>query len=767
VRAEGPPAGTREALRRPPALAEGTGGTAPGTRVTGAAAAAPEVPRRRSLPPAREWSQDEVARYLRAAASPVQSVAGVGDARARELERFGIRTVEDLLYHLPFRYDDRRERRSIRDLRAGDTATVSVEIERVDERPMGRTRRTVLSALARDEAGRLELVWFHQIKWFRSRIKQHGRYVVHGRVEPGWDGPLRIVHPELEPTEEGADGTAEPGAGRILPVYEKPTAMPVAIMRRIVGAAVRDHAEGVPDAVPAGVRDRLALIPIGAALREVHTPAPDADTRGLESSRSEAHRALVFDELFFVQLGLLRRKGEVAREPGIAFEGTGALALRMIAALPFALTGAQRRVIEEIAGDMRLPHPMHRLLQGDVGSGKTVVAVASALRAIEAGYQAVIMAPTELLAEQHWRTVQAALAPLGVAGWILTGEAKTSDRRAVLSRLAAGEPGLAVGTHALIQEGVSLPRLGLAVIDEQHRFGVQQRAILTRSGGASAPDVLLMTATPIPRTLALSVFGDLDLSTLDELPPSRKPVQTRVFGMTQRRRAYDAVRKEIEAGRQAYVVYPLIEESENSDLRDATNAARELSEETFPDHRVALIHGRMPAAEREAVMRSFKDGHHQVLVATTVIEVGIDVPNATVIVVEHAERFGLSQLHQLRGRVGRGSERSYCFLVADYAQSREARERLAVMTETQDGLRIAEADLAIRGPGTLLGTRQSGLPDFRVANLMRDAAILGEARAAAEATLRADPDLARPESAVIARMLEARWAGRLGLARVG
>jgi ATP-dependent DNA helicase RecG len=362
--------------------------------------------------------------------------------------------------------------------------------------------------------------------------------------------------------------------------------------------------------------------------------------------------------------------------------------------------------------------------------------------------------------------VQTALAPLGVAAWILTGEGKTSARREVLARLGAGEPGLAVGTHALIQEGVELPRLGLAVIDEQHRFGVQQRALLTRGGGERAPDVLLMTATPIPRTLALSVFGDLDLSSLDELPPNRKPVATRVFSMAQRSRAYEAVRREIAAGRQAYVVYPLIEESEKSDLRDATNAAREL-EAAFPDGAVALIHGRMPASEREGVMRAFKDGAHRILVATTVIEVGIDVPNATVIVVEHAERFGLSQLHQLRGRVGRGSARSYCFLVADYAQSREARERLQVMTETQDGLRIAEADLAIRGPGTLLGTRQSGLPDFRVANLMRDAAVLVAARAAAEEVLRADPDLSAPESAVIARVLEARWAGRLGLARVG
>jgi len=717
---------------------------------------------------ARDSSLDAVDRYLRIAAAPATRVSGVGENRAKDLDRFGIRTVEDVLYHLPFRYDDRRERRSVREVRAGDTATVVVEIDRVDERALGRTRRTVLSALARDASGRLELVWFHQIRWFKSRVKPGQRYVAHGRVEPGWDGPLRMVHPELEPVEEGDAVERGEGAasGRVLPVYEKPSTMPVATMRRIVAAAVQAYADAVPDAVPAAVRRRLRLMPLARALRDVHSPSPDADAKALEAARSEPHRALVFDELFFVQMGLLRRKGAVAREPGIAFRGPGELVRRMVGALPFSLTRAQERVIAEIAADMQVPHPMHRLLQGDVGSGKTVVAVASALRAIEEGHQAVIMAPTELLAEQHWQTVQTALGPLGVAGWILTGEGKTAARREVLARLAAGEPGLAVGTHALIQEGVELPRLGLAVIDEQHRFGVQQRALLTRSGGDRAPDVLLMTATPIPRTLALSVFGDLDLSSLDELPPNRKPVVTRVFSVNQRSRAYEAVRREIAAGRQAYVVYPLIEESEKSDLRDATNAARELTA-SFPDLAIALIHGRMPAAERDQIMRSFKEGAHQILVATTVIEVGIDVSNATVIVVEHAERFGLSQLHQLRGRVGRGSERSYCFLIADYAQSREARERLQVMTETQDGLRIAEADLAIRGPGTLLGTRQSGLPDFRVANLMRDAKVLVEARAAAEEVLHGDPDLSRPESAVIARVLEARWAGRLGLARVG
>ncbi len=706
---------------------------------------------------------DELEAALAALRAPLTRVAGVGERRAEELGRFGLETVEDLLYHLPFRYDDRRERRAIRQLRVGDRATLVARVEQVEERRVGRGRRALLSALARDDTGSLELVWYHQIRWFRSRLRPGSRWLIHGRIEAGYTGRLRIVHPELEPAEEAEEG------GEILPVYEKPTRLSVAAMRRIVAAAVRDFAALVPDVLPGPLRSRLGLLPLGEALRAVHAPAPEADLASLEAARSEGHRAIVFDELFFVQLGLLRRKGQVAREPGISFAGPGDLARRMLARLPFELTAAQRRVLAEIERDMCAPHPMHRLLQGDVGTGKTVVAVAAALRAVECGYQAVLMAPTELLAEQHWRTVGTALSGLGVPAWLLRGEGSAAERREALSRLAAGEPGLAVGTHALIQEGVELPALGLAIIDEQHRFGVMQRAVLGRGRRpqAPAPDVLLMTATPIPRTLALSVFGDLDLSTLDERPPGRQPVETRLYSVGERRRAYERVRRELRRGRQAFVVFPLVEESERSDLRDATSAARELGEVVFPEHRVALVHGRMPAAEREAVMRAFQAGEHALLVATTVIEVGIDVPGATAIVIEHAERFGLSQLHQLRGRVGRGREPSCCLLIADYAQSREARERLRVMTETEDGLRIAEADLAIRGPGSMLGTRQSGLPDFRVANLLRDAAVLREARAAAAELLARDPDLSTPEGAALRRVLEARWAGRLGLARVG
>jgi ATP-dependent DNA helicase RecG len=704
--------------------------------------------------------------WLLACASPLTAVAGVGPARAAELERFGLRSVDDLLYHLPFRYDDRREIVRTADLRAGESATIELEIRRIDERRIGRGgRRTLLSAIAGDESGAIELVWYNQIRWFRGRLKPGSRWIVHGKVDRGYDFALRIVHPELESAEE-ADAAL--GRTQILPVYEKPTAMPASAIRRIARAAVDAFAPLAPDVLPPAVRSEARLMPLAQALQTVHRPPADVDLGALATARSAAHRSIVFDELFFVQLGLLLRKAEIAREKGVAFEGPGELAARMISALPFPLTGAQRRVIEEIGVDQRAPHPMHRLLQGDVGSGKTVVAVAAALRAIECGWQAAIMAPTELLAEQHWDTVQRVAGGLGAQLWRLTGDVGAADRRTILPRLAAGEPCLVVGTHALIQEEVQLARLGLAIVDEQHRFGVLQRAALTRRSGADAsPDVLLMTATPIPRTLALSVYGDLDLSYIDELPPGRQPVVTRIHGVSQRRRAYDLVRREIAAGRQAYVVYPLIEESEASDLRDATSGLAELEQEVLPGLRIALVHGRMPSAEREATMRAFKAGAYDVLVATTVIEVGIDVPNASVIVIEHAERFGLAQLHQLRGRVGRGRDAAYCVLVADWAQSTEARERLRVMTETRDGLRIAEADLAIRGPGAMLGTRQAGLPDFRVANLLRDVGILREARSAAEAVLARDGGLSRPESAVLARVLEARWAGRLGLARVG
>ena len=705
----------------------------------------------------------EVDRYLEGLRLPVTTLSGVGPARQKELVKYGLETVEDVLYHVPFRYEDRRQLAAVASLDEGEAATVSLVLSGIQDRSVGRKGRRVLRAVGRDETGVIELVWYHQIRFFRSRLKEGSRWLAHGRVERGYDTARRMVHPEMEAQDE-VESSAAP---RIMPVYEKPTAMPASAMRRIVHAAVRAHADAIPDTVPLVHRRRLDLRPLADAFRAVHDPGADEDVTALTRGVSDAHRAIIFDELFFVQLGLLLRKAAVASEAGIAFDGPGAKTKELLESLPFELTGAQRRVLDEITADMRLARPMHRLLQGDVGSGKTVIAVAAALRAIESGYQAVLMAPTELLAEQHWRTVQNVGGDLDVGFWSLTGETPPAERRAALDDLAAGRPGLAVGTHALIQDQVKFGRLGLAVIDEQHRFGVMQRAALSRASGDRPPDVLLMTATPIPRTMALSVYGDLDLSMIDELPPSRKPVTTRLFGASQRARAYEVVRSEIAAGRQAYVVYPLVEESEKSDLRDATSAAEELAAGPFAEFRVALVHGRMASADRDQVMRAFRDGEYDVLVATTVIEVGIDVPNASVIVIEHAERFGLSQLHQLRGRVGRGSDAAYCLLVADYAQSKEAKERLRVMTETSDGLRIAEADLEIRGPGAILGTRQAGVPDFRVASLLRDAAILKEARAVAEEILEADPDLSGEASAPLKRLLEVRWAGRLGLARIG
>lgn len=720
--------------------------------------ARPAAPLREEPP-----TEPEIARYLAALGEPTTSLRGVGPQRAKDLAKFGLETVEDVLYHLPFRYEDRRRLAVVGDLREGDAATVSLTLSGVQDRTIGRRGRRVLRVVGRDETGVVELVWFHQIRYFRSRLKEGSRWLVHGRVERGYDTALRMTHPEMESVDE-AEAQSAP---RIVPVYEKPTAMPASAMRRIAHAAVRAHAALIPDTIPVDHRRRLGLRALADAFACVHDPESDEDVDLLGRGASDCHRAIIFDELFFVQLGLLLRKAAVAREAGIGFERPGSLVSRLLEELPFELTGAQARVLEEIGEDMEAARPMHRLLQGDVGSGKTVIAVAAALRAIESGYQAVLMAPTELLAEQHWRTVQKVAGGLDVGLWCLTGETPAAERRDALEQLADGVPGLVVGTHALIQDDVRFGRLGLTVIDEQHRFGVLQRAALSRSEGELPPDVLLMTATPIPRTMALSVYGDLDLSTIDELPPSRKPVTTRLFGAAQRARAYETVRSEVAAGRQAYVVYPLVEESEKSDLRDATSAAEELAAGPFSDFRVALVHGRMASSERDVVMRAFRDGEYDILVATTVIEVGIDVPNASVIVIEHAERFGLSQLHQLRGRVGRGSDAAYCLLIADYAQSEDAKERLRVMTETSDGLRIAEADLEIRGPGALLGTRQAGVPDFRVASLLRDAGILREARRLAEQILAGDPGLTSEASRPIAHLLDARWAGRLGLARVG
>jgi ATP-dependent DNA helicase RecG len=701
---------------------------------------------------------------LAALAQPLEEVRAVGPKRAADLARFGLTTVEDLLYHLPFRYEDRRALQTLGALRVGEKATAVGTVARVQEGRMGRRGRRVLEVVLRDEDALLLLVWFHQIQWFRRRFAEGQRVLVHGTVEPPHgSGPRRIIHPEVEVL--GAEETVAP---RVVPVYEKPTEMHAGAMRRIAQAAVADFADRAPSALPPGVAARQRVIDLGRALRHVHAPPPEADLVGLATAHSLAHRSLIFDELFFLQLGLALRRSAAGQEPGAAFPASMRLVPALRGRLPFRPTGAQERAFAEIAADLAAPHPMRRLLQGDVGSGKTLVALLAALVVVEAGAQVALMAPTELLAEQHLETVRPLAEPLGVEVVLLTGAVKGKARRAALAGLAEDRIPFAVGTHALIQEGVEFARLGLAVVDEQHRFGVLQRAALQRRGAErDAIDVLVMSATPIPRTLALTLYGDLAVSTLDELPPGRTPVRTEVCRESRRERVYERVRREVAAGHQAYIVYPLVEESEKTALRAATTMVHELAAGPLAGLRLALVHGRMKADEKDAVMRRFKAGEHDALVSTTVIEVGIDVPNATAIVVEHAERFGLAQLHQLRGRVGRGRAPAHCFLVAPDWTGHEAWQRLRTLEESTDGFRIAEADLALRGPGDFLGTRQAGLPDFRVANLLRDTVLLRTARDEALAWLATDPELARPESAALRAVLAHRWRGRLGLARVG
>ena len=691
----------------------------------------------------------------------VQFVRGVGPRRAALLGKFGITTVNDLLYHLPFRYEDRREIRKIVALQVGEEASVIGEITHVNERVVGRARRHILEAVLRDETGLLGLTWYHHVTYFRSRYRLGQRCLVHGRVERPPGGAKRMVHPEIDLAPE------EAGAG-IVPVYNKPTTMTVGAMRKLLQQAVQDFAPSLPSALPPGVAAAVRVTDLAAAMQEVHLPAPDADVGRLNAYASHAHRSLVFDELFFLQLGLLLRRRAVTAETGLALPPLGTLSGRLEALLPFHLTRAQRRVIKEIHADMARPHPMHRLVQGDVGSGKTIVALAAAVVAIENGHQVAFMAPTELLAEQHFQTVQPFAEGLGIHAVLLTGEASRGERARAYEEIADGRIQLAIGTHALIQAGVRFRAIGLGVIDEQHRFGVLQRAALRQLGqGHVTPDILLMTATPIPRTLSMTIYGDLDVSVLDELPPGRQPVRTMILNEAERQRAYQLVKKELDRGQQGYVVHPLVESSEKENLRDATTMAQELRSTVFAGYRVGLMHGKMKAEEKDAVMRRFRAGDLQLLVSTTVIEVGVDVPRATIMVVEHAERFGLSQLHQLRGRVGRGDEHALCILVAPYHQGADVYRRLRAMADTADGFKIAEVDLELRGPGEFLGTRQSGLPDFRVANLIRDHHILAEARRFAEACLERDPKLESEESALLRTVLKHRWAGKLGLAEIG
>jgi len=692
--------------------------------------------------------------------APVQYVKGVGPQRAAGLEKLGIRSAEDLLLHVPLRYEDRRSFARVADLRPGMRVSVAGEIAVAGLR---RARRMTLYEVRLDDgSGRLKALWFNQP--FLAEVLSRGRRVVlYGAVERDAYGSsqLSMTSPQYE-LVEAADA---PGihTGRIVPVYEKLGPLNGKALRRVLHHLAAQVGDGLPDPLPAVVRERLGVVGRGAALRGVHL-AGDADLDALNRFRSPPHLRLILEELFLFQLGLARRRRELrAERKGDAFEITDRTRDAVKRILPFPLTGAQKRVLREIADDMRSPHPMNRLVQGDVGSGKTLVALLSMVVALENGRQCAFMAPTEILAEQHFFTFRRLLARCPYRVEVLTSAVKGKERRLARGRLAAGESQIAVGTHALIQEGVAFQRLGLAVIDEQHRFGVLQREDLRRKG--YEVDVLVMTATPIPRTLALTAYGDLDVSVVDEKPPGRTPIRTQVRAASERRAVLDLVRREVAAGRQAYVVYPLVSESEKlEDVRAATEAAAEW-QAALPGVALGLLHGRMKASEKETVMAAFTRGELSVLVATTVIEVGVDVPNATLMVVEHAERYGLAQLHQLRGRVGRGGEASTCVLLTYGRLSDVARARLDVMAATEDGFLIAEKDLEIRGPGDFFGTRQWGMPAFRVAHLLRDRDLLERARA--EAFRWVDSPDAEDAADLRIFLEQGGWERRFGLARVG
>jgi ATP-dependent DNA helicase RecG len=692
--------------------------------------------------------------------APVQYVKGVGPQRAEALAKAGVRTAEDLLLHLPMRYEDRRSFARVADLRPGMRVSVSGEIAVAGLR---RARRMTIYELRLDDgSGRLKAVFFNQ-PYLKETLPRGKKVVLFGLVERDAMASRLLVmrSPQYEIVEGDEHGGIH--TGRLVPVYEKLGTLTVKPLRRVLAHLAEQVPADLPDPIPPDVRERLSVIGRGEALRRVHLPGDADSLEQLNAFRSPGHVRLILEELLLFQIGLARRRiGVRAERKRAAFEVRDAAREAVKRILPFPLTGAQRRVLREIADDLRSPHPMNRLVQGDVGSGKTLVALLAMVVVLENGYQSAFMAPTEILAEQHFLTLRRLLKRCPYRVELLTSAVKGRERTEALARIASGEAQIVIGTHALIQEGVTFHRLGLAVADEQHRFGVLQREDL-RNKGYDA-DVLVMTATPIPRTLALTAYGDLDVSIVDEKPPGRTPIRTELRSASERRQVLDLVKRAVAEGRQAYVVYPLVEESEKlEDVKAATEASEDWTAALL-GVRVGLLHGRMKSAEKEEAMGAFSRGEIQVLVSTTVIEVGVDVPNATVMVIEHAERFGLAQLHQLRGRVGRGAASSSCVLLAYGRLSEVARSRLDVMVSTEDGFAIAERDLEIRGPGDFFGTRQWGMPTFRAAHLLRDRDLMERARTEAF-RLVGDGGALSPS---LARFLdEGGWERRFGLARVG
>jgi ATP-dependent DNA helicase RecG len=729
--------------------------------------------------------------------TPVQYVKGVGPRIGEILAAKGIYTVGDLLHYLPFRYEDRLNPRGISELRAGEMATVVGEVRNSG---LFRTRKMPIFQLTVGQGrARLRCLFFHAT-YLQDKFTPGQMIALYGKVEEDERShELQIIQPQFEifgdPTDSGENGAEKKAAesleiGRIVPIYEAIGRLTPRWFRRAIRTALDNLTPDLPDPIPAAVRAHLGLISPRAALWNVHWPEPGESFDNLQSSRTPAHIRMIFDELFFVELGMELKRRQQKAQTGIAFRLDDRVRAAIKKILPFHPTAAQKRVLKEIAADMEKPYPMRRLLQGDVGSGKTIVGFEAAIIAIENGCQVALMAPTEILAQQHYFSARRILENAGYRIVLLTGSLEADRKREVRRHIAQGNAQLVIGTHALLEEKVEFANVGLVIVDEQHRFGVLQRLKLMRKSGEgeetsraslgvtgegarphtgpAEPDVLVMTATPIPRTLALTLYGDLDLSVLDELPPGRTPIATHCVADDQSPKVWEFVRKQVAAGHQAYVVYPVIAENEESELKAAIKMYRELSGKIFADLKVGLLHGRLDAELKEQVMRMFQRGELQILVATTVIEVGVDVPNATVMVIEHAERFGLAQLHQLRGRIGRGAAKSYCILMTGGKVSEEGQKRLDAMVKTNDGFQIAELDLELRGPGEFFGTRQAGLPSFRVANIVRDAQLLEAAKHEAAAVI-AGPN-AEISAEEISRALvhmRARWQNTYGLVEVG
>ena len=690
--------------------------------------------------------------------TPLQFLKGVGPRRAADLERVGLRTIEDLLYRFPIRYEDRSRLQPIASLRPGQIASVAGRVASCGIRTTRRPGFKIFEALVTDASGSVLVTWLNQ-PFLKDVFVRGQQVVLFGPAEMRGSGGLQLTNPQYELLDEEDGETIH--TGRIVPVYEKAGSVTPKIQRRLVHDALQGLTDDLPDQLPESVRARLGLPSRRAALLGAHFPPGDVALDVLNRFEAPAQRRLIFEEAFVFHTGVLaKRRGAAAESKPARVHVDDRVRQSARSVLPFKLTAGQRQALKEIVEDMQRPQPMNRLLQGDVGSGKTIVALLAALVAMENGLQVAFMAPTEILAEQHFASISRLLSASRFHVSLLTGSTGAAARRMQLAEIEQGVTHLVVGTHALVQGDVQFSRLGLVVIDEQHRFGVLQRASLRSKG--LRPDVLVMTATPIPRTLALTLYGDLDVSVMRDQPPGRLPIKTTARPEGRRDEVYAFLRQQLDAGHQAYVIYPLVEESEKIDLKAATEMADHLAQEVFPQYRIGLLHGRLKADGKDRVMRAFAAGDLHILVSTTVVEVGVDVPNASVMLVEHAERFGLSQLHQLRGRVGRAANQSYCLLLYQSPLSEEARERLRAMTDTTDGFEIAERDLALRGAGDFFGTRQAGLPTFRMIDLVRDREILDLARREAAEWF----DETTPSPARIGELVES-WHQRFRLMEIG